>query len=128
MDEADHRRFISSGSAWEAMAGYSRAVVDGDWIFVSGTLGQDFSTMRFPASAQAQAEKALDTIEAALGSLGWSALPVPKLETLPAQLREDLAAVAERHGLETLPCLELISVCASRRLEVRFPQAITARP
>lgn len=60
------RRFISSGSPWEELAGYSRAVVDGDWVFVSGTLGQDFSTMEFPEGARAQAERALDTIEEAL--------------------------------------------------------------
>jgi enamine deaminase RidA (YjgF/YER057c/UK114 family) len=64
--DAEARRFISSGSPWEAMAGYSRAVVDGDWIFVSGTIGQDFATLQFPDSAEAQAELALDIIEAAL--------------------------------------------------------------
>jgi hypothetical protein len=68
----------------------------------------------------------LDTIEAALGVLGWSALPVPKPHTLPVELREDLEAIVERHGLATLPCLELIAVAASRPLEVRFPQVKAA--
>jgi enamine deaminase RidA (YjgF/YER057c/UK114 family) len=36
------RRLISSGSSFEALAGYSRAVVDGDWVFVSGTTGFDY--------------------------------------------------------------------------------------
>jgi transcriptional regulator with XRE-family HTH domain len=63
----------------------------------------------------------LDTIEAALGVLGWSALPVPKAHAIPAELRDDLAQVAERHGLSTLPCLELIAVVASRPLTIRFP-------
>lgn len=60
------REFIQSGSRWEEIAGYSRAVVDGDWIFVSGTLGQDFATGEFPATAEQQCEVALDTIERAL--------------------------------------------------------------
>jgi hypothetical protein len=57
----------------------------------------------------------LDTIEAALGSLGWHVLPVPKPETLPAQIRADLEAVAERHG-STLPCIEFIAAAAGRPL------------
>lgn len=60
------RRFIQSGSRWEELAGYSRAVVDGDWIMVSGTIGQDFATGEFPPTADAQCELALDTIAAAL--------------------------------------------------------------
>jgi enamine deaminase RidA (YjgF/YER057c/UK114 family) len=60
------REFIQSGSRWEELAGYSRAVVDGEWVFVSGTLGQDFATGEFPPTAQAQCEQALDTIESAL--------------------------------------------------------------
>lgn len=60
------RQFISSSSPWEELAGYSRAVADGDWVFVSGTVGQDFVSLTMPDSARAQAERALDTIEAAL--------------------------------------------------------------
>jgi enamine deaminase RidA (YjgF/YER057c/UK114 family) len=66
MDDSAGRRFISSGSPWEELAGYSRAVVDGEWIFVSGTVGVNLATMVMPESAEAQAEQALDTIEAAL--------------------------------------------------------------
>ncbi|WP_017759363.1 Rid family hydrolase [Pseudacidovorax intermedius] len=64
------RRFIQSGSRWEELAGYARAVVDGRWVFVSGTVGQDFRTGRFPESAEAQAELALDTIGSALAEAG----------------------------------------------------------
>ncbi len=56
----------------------------------------------------------LDTIEAALGSLGWSVLAVPKAETLPAELRADLEAVAEKHGT-ALPCLEFIAAAVGRQ-------------
>lgn len=60
------RRWISSGSPWEDLAGYARAVVDGEFVFVSGTVGVDLRTMTMPDGAAAQAEQAFDTIEAAL--------------------------------------------------------------
>jgi enamine deaminase RidA (YjgF/YER057c/UK114 family) len=88
------RRFISSGSPWETLAGYSRAVVDGDWIFVSGTVGQDFETMSLPESAQAQAEKALDTIEAALGQVPASLLDVVRVRVYAPE-RGDVPAISE---------------------------------
>jgi hypothetical protein len=56
----------------------------------------------------------LDTIEAALGALGWHVLPVPKPETLPAELRADLEAVAAKHAME-LPCVAFIAAAAGRR-------------
>ncbi len=66
---AHTRRHISSGSPWEALAGYSRAVVDGEWIFVSGTVGFDVASQSWPPTAQAQADRALDIIEAALAEV-----------------------------------------------------------
>ena len=66
------RRLISSGSTFEAQIGYSRAVVDGEWIFVSGTTGFDYSTMTMPAGLLEQTEQALANIVAALGKAGAS--------------------------------------------------------
>ena len=60
------RRLISSGSTFEKSIGYSRAVVDGDWIFVSGTTGFDYGTMTIQDDAVAQCEQALRNIETAL--------------------------------------------------------------
>lgn len=60
------RRLISSGSTFEEQIGYSRAVVDGDWIFVSGTTGFDYATMTIADDIGAQAEQCLRNIEAAL--------------------------------------------------------------
>lgn len=60
------RRLIGSGSTFEDQIGYSRAVVDGDWIFVSGTTGYDYGTMRIAGDIATQAEQALKNIEAAL--------------------------------------------------------------
>jgi len=89
----EERRFIGSGSPWEALAGYSRAVVEGDWIFVSGTVGQDFETMQFPVSAQAQAEKALDIIEAALLQVPATLLDVVRVRVY-APDRGDVVAIS----------------------------------
>jgi enamine deaminase RidA (YjgF/YER057c/UK114 family) len=60
------RKLISSGSKFEALAGYSRAVAQGDWVFVSGTTGRDPKTDTYPEGVEAQAENALAIIGQAL--------------------------------------------------------------
>ena len=66
------RKLISSGSTFESQIGYSRAVVDGDWIFVSGTTGFDYAKMTIADGVVAQAEQCLRNIEAALREAGSS--------------------------------------------------------
>lgn len=66
------RRLISSGSPFEARIGYSRAVVQGDFAFVSGTTGFDYATMRIADDVAAQAEQCLRNIAAALAEAGMS--------------------------------------------------------
>ena len=66
------RTLISSGSTFEQEIGYSRAVVQGDWVFVSGTTGFDYSTMTLADGVQAQAEQCLKNIESALQQAGSS--------------------------------------------------------
>jgi len=66
------RRLISSGSSLEAKAGYSRAVVDGEWIFVSGTTGFDYATMTIADDLAAQTDQCLKNIDAALRQGGSS--------------------------------------------------------
>jgi enamine deaminase RidA (YjgF/YER057c/UK114 family) len=65
------RRFISSGSPFEKVAGYSRAVVQDDWCFVSGTTGYDYKTMAMPESIEAQTRNCLATIGKALADGGF---------------------------------------------------------
>ncbi len=62
------RRLISSGSTFEKEIGYSRAVVDGDWIFVSGTTGFNYESMTIPDGIVEQTEQCLRNIEAALAA------------------------------------------------------------
>jgi enamine deaminase RidA (YjgF/YER057c/UK114 family) len=64
------RRLISSGSTFEERIGYSRAVVDGDWVHVSGTTGYDYTTMTPAAGVVAQVEQALVNVGAALAEAG----------------------------------------------------------
>jgi enamine deaminase RidA (YjgF/YER057c/UK114 family) len=66
------RTLISSGSTFEREIGYSRAVVQGDWVFVSGTTGFDYATMTIAEGIEAQAEQCLKNIEAALVQAGAS--------------------------------------------------------
>jgi enamine deaminase RidA (YjgF/YER057c/UK114 family) len=65
-----NRKFISSGSTFEAQIGYSRAVVAGDWVFVSGTTGFDYSTMTIADDLVEQTEQCLQNIQAALRQAG----------------------------------------------------------
>ena len=64
------RQLISSGSTFEAQMAYSRAVVDGDWVFVSGTTGFDYATMTIAEGVVEQAEQAFKNIEQALQRAG----------------------------------------------------------
>ncbi|QRF61607.1 RidA family protein [Variovorax paradoxus] len=66
------RKLISSGSTFEQQIGYSRAVVAGDWVFVSGTTGFDYATMTISDDVVEQAEQCLKNIEAALREAGAS--------------------------------------------------------
>ena len=65
-----NRQHISSGSTFEEQIGYSRAVVDGDWVFVSGTTGFDYSTMTISEDVLEQAEQCLKNIQSALQQAG----------------------------------------------------------
>ena len=66
------RRLISTGSPFEKAAGYSRAVIDGDFAFVAGTTGYDYATMVMPADVTGQARNCFKTIEAALQEGGFA--------------------------------------------------------
>jgi len=67
---ARQKRLISSGSTFEEQIGYSRAVVMGEWVFVSGTTGFDYAAMTISDDVVEQAEQCLKNIEAALSEAG----------------------------------------------------------
>ena len=66
------KRLISSGSTFEQQIGYSRAVVMGEWVFVSGTTGFDYAAMTISDDVVQQAEQCMKNIEAALRESGAS--------------------------------------------------------
>src|SRR5438132_12861978 len=74
------RRPVSSGSPFEAATGYSRAVVDGEWVFVAGTTGFDYAAMTIADDPAEQARQALRNIAAALGGAGASLADVVRVK------------------------------------------------
>jgi enamine deaminase RidA (YjgF/YER057c/UK114 family) len=73
---------VTSGSTFERDIGYSRAVVDGEWVFVSGTTGFDYSTMTISDDVVQQAEQCLRNISSALGEAGASMSDVVRVTYL----------------------------------------------
>ncbi len=82
------RQFISQGSEFEKQIGYSRAVVDGPWVFVSGTTGFDYSTMTISDDVVAQVDQTLANIDAALNEAGASAADVVRVKYLLPDARD----------------------------------------
>jgi len=76
------RRHISSGSTFEREVGYSRAVVVGDHVYVSGTTGFDYATMAIAADVAAQTEQCLKNLAAALAQAGASLHDVVRVRYL----------------------------------------------
>ena len=66
------RRLISTGPPFERTAGYSRAVIDGDFAFVAGTTGYDYATMTMPADVTSQTRNCFKTITEALREGGFA--------------------------------------------------------
>ena len=66
------RRLLSTGSPFEKTAGYSRAVVDGDFCFVAGTTGYDYATMTMPDAVEEQARNCFRTIARVLEDAGFA--------------------------------------------------------
>lgn len=87
-----NRKAISSGSKFEELAGYSRAVVDGEWVFVSGTTGADKSGNFSPDVAE-QTRQSLKTIAWALNEAGASLRDVVRLRAYLAD-RADVMTVS----------------------------------
>lgn len=87
------RQLISSGSPFEAQAGYSRAVADGEFVFVSGTTGFDYKAMTIAADPAAQARQCFVNIERALEQAGAALKDVVRVVVYLAD-RADFAVVA----------------------------------
>jgi len=122
------RQLISSGSTFEQEIGYSRAVVDGDWIFVSGTTGFDYSRMTIADGVVAQAEQCLKNIAHALEQAGSSLRDVVRVTYVLPQADEFPACwpVLRRYFGEIRPAAMMISAgLADPRMRIEIE--VTAR-
>jgi enamine deaminase RidA (YjgF/YER057c/UK114 family) len=121
-------RRISSGSPFESRIGYSRAVVDGDMVYVSGTTRYDYSTMTMPADAAAQARNALGTIAKVLGEAGSSLKDVVRVRYYLTDMTwyEALVTVAGEIFGEIRPAATMV-VCGLTTPEMKIEIEVTAR-
>ena len=105
------RQLISSGSTFESRIGYSRAVVDGDWVFVSGTTGFDYASMTIADGVVAQAEQCLKNIALALGRANATLADVVRVTYIlrDASEFEQCWPVLRRYFGEVRPAATMIS-------------------
>ena len=123
------RRRISSGSKFESEIGYSRAVADGDWVFVAGTTGFDYATMAISDDVAEQAEQAVRTVSSALERGGRE----PRRRRARAYQRGErrglrglLAGAAAPRSASALPAATM-QVAASPDPRMKIEIEVTAR-
>jgi enamine deaminase RidA (YjgF/YER057c/UK114 family) len=125
------RKLISSRSTFEAEIGYSRAVVAGDWVFVSGTTGFDYSTMSIADGLVEQAEQCLRNIEAALRQAGSSLKDVVRVTyVLPnASEFQQCWPVLRRYFGDVRPAAMMISAgLADPRMKIEIEVTALKQP
>lgn len=105
------RRLISSGSSFERDIGYSRAVVDDEWIFVSGTTGFDYQSMTIQDGIVDQTEQCLQNIESALREAGAALTDVVRVMYIVPKADEFSKCwpILRRYFGETRPAATMIS-------------------
>ncbi|MDO8397864.1 MAG: RidA family protein [Bradyrhizobium sp.] len=123
------RRLISTGSPFEKAAGYSRAVIDGDFAFVAGTTGYDYATMTMPPDVTSQSRNCFKTIEAALAEGGFAMTDIVRATYYITDAR-DADAVLTVCG-EVLgnirPAATLLVVAGLYKPEMKVEIEITAK-
>jgi enamine deaminase RidA (YjgF/YER057c/UK114 family) len=122
------RRLISSGSSFERDIGYSRAVVDGEWVFVSGTTGFDYETMVISHNVVEQAEQCLINIEKALLGAGSRMSDVVRVRYILPRVEdfEPCWPVLRRYFGDVRPAATMISAGLSDpRMKIEIE--VTAR-
>ena len=123
------RRLISTGSPFEQAFGYSRAVVDGDLVFVSGTTGYDYATMTMPEDAGEQARNIFRTLEDVLAQAGSSLAQVVRAQyfvTDRSHCEPVLTVCGEVFG-EIRPAAGIYVVAGLLKPEMKVEIEVTAR-
>ena len=121
------RKLISTGSPFEKTAGYSRAVADGDWCFVSGTTGYDYASMAMPDAVEDQTRNALGTIANALDEAGFEMADVVRAHyyvTDRSYVQRVFPILGEAFG-DIRPAATMI-VCELNEPEMKIEIEVTA--
>jgi len=119
---------VSSGSPFESRIGYSRAVVDGDMVYVSGTTGYDYARMEMPEDVARQTQNALGTIEKALREAGSSLNDVVRVRYYITDMA-DYDAIVDVLGqafAQIRPAATML-VCGLTTPEMKVEIEVTAR-
>jgi enamine deaminase RidA (YjgF/YER057c/UK114 family) len=123
------RRLISTGSPFEKIAGYSRAVVDGDFAFVAGTTGYDYATMTLPADITSQSRNCFKTIEAALKEAGFAMADIVRATYYITDAKDadaHFSVCGEVLG-EIRPAATLLVVVGLYKPEMKIEVEVTAK-
>jgi enamine deaminase RidA (YjgF/YER057c/UK114 family) len=120
-------RRISTGSPFEAAMGYSRAVVKGEWCFVSGVTGYDYATMTIPDDIAAQARNCFATIRAVLAEAGfaWADIVRVQYTVTDATLVDELVPVLGAELADVRPAATMV-IAGLIRPEMRVEIEVTA--
>jgi enamine deaminase RidA (YjgF/YER057c/UK114 family) len=104
------RQLISTGSPFEKTMGYSRAVVQGDWCFVSGVTGYDYTTMTMPARVTDQARNCFETIISVLAQAGFELSDIARVQytVVNRDLVADLQPILEQYLGEIRPAATMV--------------------
>jgi enamine deaminase RidA (YjgF/YER057c/UK114 family) len=123
------RRLVSTGSPFEKTAGYSRAVLDGEFAFVSGTTGYDYSTMTMPPDVTSQSRNCFKTIEAALREGGFMMTDIVRATyyITDAKDADALFAVCGEVLGHIRPAATLLVVAGLYKPEMKVEIEVTAR-
>jgi enamine deaminase RidA (YjgF/YER057c/UK114 family) len=123
------RRLISTGSPFEKAAGYSRAVIDGEFAFVAGTTGYDYATMTMPADVTSQTRNCFKTIESTLKEGGFALADIVRATYYVVDVADAdavLAVCGEKLG-DIRPAATLLVVASLFKPEMRIEIEVTAK-
>src|SRR5262245_45518158 len=123
------RRLISTGSPFEKTAGYSRAVIDGDFAFVAGTTGYDYTTMTMPDDVTSQSRNCFKTIDAALKEGGFAMADIARATSYLTDISAAGAhsAVCGEFRGDIRPAATLLIVAGLYKPEMKIEIEVTAK-
>ena len=123
------RRLISTGSPFEKTAGYSRAVIDGDFAFVAGTTGYDYTTMTMPADVTSQARNCFKTIEETLQAASFAMADIVRATyyVTDAEDADTVLAVCGEVLGDIRPAATILVVVGLYKPEMKVEIEVTAK-